>query len=124
MAKDLHEAFEHARRLFNAGEYDELGAMLDPDVILKRVRGPGSVMGIGDVIAFLKLHRKQQNPQLLNPKVSQKDEGTWGIVSGTADYKNRPSDTGTTAVQLTFIFVRSDSNGDWAIINLFAVPTK
>lgn len=125
MAKDLREAFEQASTLFNAARYDDLGAMLDCDVVLKRVGSPGLLVGIGDVIVYLNTHQKPQNPQLLNPKISyQLDKGTWGIVSGTAEYKNKQGDSGTTTVQFTFIFARSDPNSDWLIINLFAVPTK
>jgi hypothetical protein len=124
MAKDLLEAFIQAAQLFNTGNIDEVGEIFDSDVIMKRVGDPGSVVGIGNVIAYLK-RQKRQGPQLLNAKITfQQEKGTQGIVGGTADYRNRAGDSNTTPLQFTFVFARNDANGNWRLINLFAVPTK
>jgi hypothetical protein len=124
MAKDLRQAFQHAAELFNGGNMDEVGEIFDSDVIMKRVGDPGSVVGIGNVIAYLK-RQKRQNPQLLNAKITfQQEKGTQGIVGGTAEYKNRLGDSDTTPLQFTFVFARNDPNSNWRLINLFAVPTK
>jgi hypothetical protein len=126
MAKDLQQAFEQASALFNAGKYDELGALFDIDVTMKRVDDPGSIAGIGNLIAYLNTHQKPQKPQFLNVKIASKkgDKGTQGIVRGTAEYVDNQQNHKTIPVDFTFIFTRSDPTSDWLLINTFAVPTK
>jgi hypothetical protein len=124
MAKDLQKAFQEAGEFFNSGDMDQVGEIFDSEVIMKRIGDPGSVVGIGNVIAYLK-RQKRQKPQLLNVKITfQQEKSTHGIISGTAEYKNRSSDSETTPIQFTFIFARNDPNSNWRLINLFAVPTK
>jgi hypothetical protein len=124
MAKDLLKAFKEAAQHFNTGNMDKVGEIFDSDVIMKRIGDPGSVVGIGNVIAYLK-RQKRLGPKLTNPQITLKlDKGTQGIVGGTADYKNKASDSNTTPLQFTFVFARNDPNSNWRLINLFAVPTK
>jgi hypothetical protein len=124
MAKDLLKAFKEAAQHFNTGNMDKVGEIFDSDVIMKRIGDPGSVVGIGNVIAYLK-RQKRQGPKLQNPKITfQQEKGAQGIVSGTADYKNKASDSKTTPLQFTFVFARNDADSNWRLINLFAVPTK
>jgi hypothetical protein len=125
MATQLLQAFKQASELFNAGKYDELGAMLSSNVILKRVGDPGSIVGIGNVLGYLNTHQKSQQPQFLNDRIqAQIEKATQGIIGGTAEYRNKPGDRETIPVQFTFVFVRNDPNDDWMLTNLFAVPTK
>ena len=49
--------------LFNAGNYDEFGKFFDVDAVMKRVDDPGSISGIGNLMAYLNTHQKPQNPQ-------------------------------------------------------------
>ena len=124
MANDLQQAFQEAGEFFNSGDMDQVGEIFDSEVIMKRIGDPGSVVGIGNVIAYLK-RQKRQKPQLLNVKIAfQQEKSTQGIISGTAEYKNRSSDSKTMPIQFTFIFARNDPNSNWRLINLFAVPTK
>jgi hypothetical protein len=125
MATDLGQAFEQVSTLFNAGKYDELGKFFDEDAIMKRVDDPGSIAGIGNLIAYLNTHQKSQNPQFEDPKVTSKKErsSTQGIVIGTANYRDKKTDAKTIPVQFTFVFTRDNANSDWLLINAFAVPT-
>lgn len=126
MATDLQQAFKQAAALFNAGKYDELGALFHVDAIMKRVDDPGSIVGIGNLVAYLNTHQKSQQPQFEDVRiVSQRgDDGTQGIIIGTAKYRDKKQDHGTIPVQFTFVFTRDDNDSDWLLINAFAVPTE
>lgn len=125
MATDLGKAFDLVSTLFNEGRYDELGQFFDQDAIMKRVDDPGSISGIGNLMAYLKTHQKPQNPQFEDVKISSKKEpdATQGIVIGTAKYRDKKQDKNTIPVQFTFVFTRDDAKSDWLLINAFAVPT-
>jgi hypothetical protein len=124
MATDLGTAFEEVSALFNAGRYDDLGKFFDQDAIMKRVDDPGSIAGIGNLMAYLNTHQKPQNPQFEGAKITSKKEpsSTQGIVIGTANYRDKKTDKDTTPVQFTFVFTRDDAQSDWLLINAFAVP--
>ena len=125
MAKELRQAFDQASELFNAGNYNELGAILSSNVILKRVGDPGSIVGIGNVMAYLNTHQKSQQPQFVGPKIQmQLENGTQGVIGGAAEYRIKPGDRVMVPVQFTFVFVRNDPNDDWMLTNLFAVPAN
>src|SRR5258708_14191281 len=112
MAKDLLEAFKQAAQLFNTGNMEEVGEIFDSDVIMKRVGDPGPVVGIGNVIAYLK-RQKRQGPQLLNAKITfQQAKSAQGIVGGTANYKNRAGDPNTPPLPFTLVFARNDPNSN------------
>ena len=125
MSTDLQQAFEHAAKLFNEGSYDELGRLFHIDAIMKRVDDPGSIVGLGNLIAYLNTHQKPLNPQFEDVKIlSQKGvDGTHGIVIGTAKYRDKKQDKATIPVQFTFVFTRDDTDSDWMLINAFAVPS-
>jgi hypothetical protein len=125
MAKDLlMQAFEQASKLYNAGDYDKLGALLDIDVMLKRVDDPGYVAGIGNVIAYLNTHQKLLKPQFQNFQnvTSTGGNGTQGIVRGSADHVDNQQDRKTIPIDFTFVFTRDNTNSDWLLIIAFAVP--
>jgi hypothetical protein len=125
MATDLEKAFNQVSTLFNQGKYDELGQFFDEDAIMKRVDDPGSIAGIGNLMAYLNTHQKPQNPQFEGVTISSKKEpsSTQGIVIGTAKYRDKKTDADTIPVQFTFVFTRDDAQSDWLLINAFAVPT-
>ncbi len=125
MATDLGQAFDQVSTLFNAGNYDELGKFFDEDAVMKRVDDPGSIAGIGNLMAYLNTHQKSQNPQFEGVKITSKREPskTQGIVMGSAAYRDKKTDAKTIPVQFTFVFTRDDANSDWLLINAFAVPT-
>jgi hypothetical protein len=125
MAKDLLlDAFEQACKAYNAGEYDKLGALLDNDVILKRVDDASSVAGIGNVIAYLNTHQKALKPQIQNiQNVSTTGgNGTQGIVRGTAEHVDNQQNKKTIPIEFIFVFMRDNTNSSWMLINAFAIP--
>src|SRR6266481_1221261 len=108
MATDLGQAFDQVSQLFNAGNYDELGQFFDEDAIMKRVDDPGSIAGIGNLMAYLNTHQKPQNPQFEGVKITSKKQpsSAQGIVIGTANYRDKKTDSNTIPVQFTFVFTR------------------
>ncbi len=126
MSNDLSQTFKHATDLFNRGSYDELGALLHIDAILKRVDDPGSVVGIGNIIAYLNTQQKSQMPQIrdFEDVAYMGQDGTHGIVTGRAKYKDKQNDYGAIPIQFAFIFTRDGTGEDWRMINAFAVPMR
>ena len=126
MSTDLHQTFEHTVALFNEGKYNELGEFFDIDVIMKRVDDPGSIVGIGNLIAYLNTHQKSELPQFEDIKIESQrgDDDTQGIIVGTAKYRDKKHDRGTIPIRFSFVFTREDLDGDWLLINTFAVPTN
>jgi len=125
MAKDLLlDAFEQACKVYNAGEYDKLGALLDTDIIFKRVDDATSVVGIGNVIAYMNTHQKALKPQFQNiQNLSMTGvSGTQGIVRGTAEHVDNQQNKKTIPIEFIFVFTRDDTNSSWMLINAFAVP--
>lgn len=123
-SKDLKEAFHEALERFNGTEYLELRRLLDPDVILKRVDDPGSVVGIGNVMEYLLGRQKDLEPSL------KLDEEDWkgvtyhpsGQVSGIGRYRDSKNDKDGTLVRFTFWFTRKTDQEPWLLINAFAAP--
>lgn len=126
MSTDLQQTFYQAAELFNAGEYDKLCALFDIDAIMKRVDDPGSIVGIGNLLAYLNTHQKPLQPQLEDVKIvfQKGNDGTQGIVIGTARYRDAKQDQRTIPVQFSFVFTRDDKDSDWLLINAFAVPAE
>ena len=126
MSTNLQETFQQATSLFNAGDYDGLGRIFDIDAIMKRVDDPGSIVGLGNLMAYLNTHQRPLMPQFQNPVVQYAtgDQGTQGIIVGTANYLDKQSDRTTIPVQFTFVFAREDTSSDWLLVNAFAVPTQ
>src|ERR1700746_2719431 len=119
MSTDFEQTFEQAAKLFNDGSYDQLGRLFHLDAIMKRVDDPGSIVGLGNLIAYLNTHQKPLNPQFEDVKVQSRkaENGTQGIVIGTAKYRDKKSDHGTIPVQFTFVFSRDDTDSDWLLVN-------
>lgn len=126
MSAHLKEAFREAYTIFNGASYDDLLPMLDPDIILKRVDDAPSVVGVGNVMAYLKGRQVALKPKLDSFK--EKDltyvgeDGTNGQVSGLAQYHDSEKDKNGVAVRFTFTFTRSSETEDWLLINAFAAP--
>src|SRR5258708_9173912 len=99
--------------------------MFEYDVIMKRVEHPGSVVGIGNVLAYLNTHQQSQKPQFVNVNIQLQKEAmaaTHGIVSGNALFKNNQG--ASIPIHFTFVFARNNPDRDWLLVNLFAVPTN
>lgn len=126
MSTDLEKAFAHACGLFNNTQYDQLLPLLDPDIIMKRVDDPGSIVGVGNVIAYLRGRQAQLQPQFSNVHVEaiRGANGTNGQISGTARYQDEKKIPLTIPVRFTFTFARSSTDEDWLLINAFAAPIE
>jgi hypothetical protein len=124
MSAHLKEAFREVCTLFNSANYDDLLPMLDPDVILKRVDDAPSVVGVGNVMAYLKGRQAELKPKLDSPKdiTYVGGNGTNGQVSGLAQYHDSEKDKIGVAVRFTFTFNRGSDSEDWLLINAFAAP--
>jgi hypothetical protein len=123
MSKNLEQTFYDAIGAFNRGKYEEeLAPLLDPDIILKRVDDPGSVVGIGNVMAYLKFRQGKLNPQLdVTKPMLRQSSPTLGQVSGEAVYHDQNGDDGI-PVRFTFTFARGNENDAWLLVNGFAAP--
>ncbi len=123
MSKNLEQAFYEAIAAFNRGKYEEeLAPLLDPDIILKRVDDPGSVVGFANVMAYLRFQQGRLNPQLdVTKPAFRPPSATLGQVSGEGVYHDRKGDDGM-AVRFTFTFTRADENDEWLLVNGFAAP--
>lgn len=126
MSKNLKQAFKEACDLFNDGRYNDLLPRMDIDIILKRVDDPGSVVGIGNVIAYLNGHQEDQQPQfdLVKTETVRGEDETNGQISGTAHYQDNKHEDTKILVRFTFTFIRNDTDSDWMLINAFAAPTE
>jgi hypothetical protein len=130
MSTILHEAFKEACKLFNAGKYEELGKVSDPDVIMKRVDDPGSIAGIGNFVVYLKTHQGSEKPQIEIETINVENEivrgaaQTNGQISGTAEYRDKATDKETIPIRFAFTFTRKDNKAQWLLINVFAAPLK
>ena len=69
MSTDLRQAFKTACDLFNDAKYNDLGPLVDIDIVMKKVDDPGSIVGIGNVITYLNLQQAQQQPQFEVDKI-------------------------------------------------------
>jgi hypothetical protein len=125
MSTDLGRTFVEVSKLFNQAKYDQLGRYFDIDVIMKRVDDPGSIVGIGNLMAYLNAHQKVLKPQFENVKIVSEtgNKGTHGIITGTANYRDKKRDKNTIPVQFTFVFTRPDTKSDWLLAVTFATPT-
>lgn len=126
MSKNLQQAFKEACDLFNDAKYNDLLPLLDIDIILKRVDDPGSVVGIGNVIAYLNGHQADQQPQfeLVKTETVRGEDEINGQISGTAHYQDNKHKNTKILVRFTFTFARNDVSSDWMLINAFAAPTE
>jgi hypothetical protein len=132
MAKDLTDlkgAFDEVLDLFNRTDYVTLASKMDPDIITKRVLNPGSIVGIGNVQAYLIGRMKPLEPRMVNLR----DETYYpsdplaqatamnAQVSGTADYHDKGSGP-PTRVRFIWTLARKSNAEDWSLINAFAAP--
>jgi hypothetical protein len=126
MSTDLRQAFKTACDLFNGAKYNDLGPLVDIDIVMKKVDDPGSIVGIGNVITYLNLQQAQQKPQFEVDKIEtvRGADGTMGQISGTAHYQDKKRVNVKILVRFTFTFTRDDLGDDWMLINAFAAPME
>src|SRR5712692_10005853 len=94
---------------------------MDGDIIMKKVDDPGSVVGIGNVIKYLKGRQAQVGPQLTDIVCDGDpyETDTMAQVSGIGQMHDKSGDTGI-PVRFTFTFTRGRKDEDWLVINAFA----
>jgi hypothetical protein len=99
---------------------------MDIDIIMKRVDDPGSVVGIGNVIAYLNGHQASQQPQFDGVKIETVRGANElnGQISGTAYYQDKKHVNTKIPVRFTFTFARQDVSEDWLLVNAFAAPVE
>ena len=122
MSANLKETFYLAISHFNRTDYDELLPLMDGEIIMKKVDDPGSVVGIGNVINYLKGRQAQFKPELTDINLDGNpwaQNGTMAQVSGTAQYHDKKGAPGL-PVRFTFSFTRGSQDEDWMLINAFA----
>jgi hypothetical protein len=132
MAKGLQAAYDQVLGLFNKGDYPGLMGVIDADIILKRVLNPGSVVGIGNVEAYLRTHMMPLKPSFKNvaptlfPKPPADQTAVNAHVRGEGDYYddtvNKPA--ASTHVHFVWMFTRSNTSEDWSLIHVFGCPIK
>jgi hypothetical protein len=122
MKDALREEFKHQINLWNATNYDKLAERFDENIIMKKLDDPGSVIGIGNVLAYLNKNQKSKAPQFTLDDIQ--DVFIWGAgtiaqVVGTATYQDRRTQTPTTEVRFVFTYSRSSVHDDWLMVNAF-----
>jgi hypothetical protein len=131
MPVSLQAAFDDVLGHFNGVNYDGLMGVIDADIVLKRVLKPGSVVGIGNVEAYLVKHMAPLRPSFENlgpvtfyPPLPA-DKATYAHVRGTGDYYDDNVHAGkrkATRVHFVWIFTRSDVSEEWSLIHVFGCP--
>jgi hypothetical protein len=131
MSASLKAAFDEVLGHFNDVKYDDLMGVIDADIVLKRVLKPGSVVGIGNVEAYLVKHMAPLRPSFENlgavtfhPPLPA-TQATYAHARGTGDYYDdnvNPGKRKATRVHFVWIFTRSDVNEDWSLIHVFGCP--
>lgn len=127
--KDLEVTFDEVLQLFNRTDYETLATKMDPDIITKRVLNPGSIVGIGNVQAYLIGRMKPLQPRMLNLRdvtfypndQAARANALNGQVSGIAEYYDNQNGP-PTPVRFIWTFARKNNAEDWALINAFAAP--
>jgi hypothetical protein len=123
MPMDLGEAYQDVLDRFNNVDYEGLLGVFDPDIILKRVLNPHSIVGIGNVEPYLRTHMAPHKPSL--QKIADlhfhQASATYAYVSGTGDYYDDATKP-PTRVRFTWSFSRDDKTEEWSLINAFAAP--
>lgn len=124
----LTDRFLNGCSLFNSGKYDQLAPLLRPDVIMKKVDDPDSVVGIGNVISYLNSQQKPLLPQFDPDGVSEfpqpSDAAMHGVISGQGTYQDISIGPGSTLpfpVRYSFTFTRKNTSAMWLLIHASAV---
>ncbi len=131
MPVNLQAAFDDVRDRFNRVDYDGLMRVIDPDIVVKRVLKPGSIVGIGNVETYLLKHMAPLRPSFENlggvtfyPAAHA--TAINAHIHGTGDYydDNVNVSKGRTATRVLFIwtFTRSVDTEEWLLINVFGCP--
>jgi len=129
----LIDAYKDVLSLFNKPDYTALLRVMDPDIVVKRVLKPGSIVGIGDVESYLIRHMLPLRPKFdivgvptFHPQPPADKAAMDARVSGTGDYYDDTIKTSPTPTRVLFIwtFTRTDTTQEWLLINAFGAPTS
>jgi hypothetical protein len=132
MAVDLPGAFQNIHNLFNTWNYTGMGAVMDQNIIAKRLLHPDSVSGKNNVTPYLNSQMLPDRPTLtylsnivyypLTP--ADQANATYGHVSGDGLYCDSTVKGDTPfPVHFTWCFTRSGTTQDWLLVNVFGYRT-
>jgi hypothetical protein len=132
MPVDLQAAYQDVLDRFNGVDYVNLMRVMDPDIIVKRVLKPGSIVGIGNVETYLLRHMAPLSPSFENvaptfdpPNPAAQATAIYAHVRGTGDYYDdnvTPGARVATPVHFVWTFTRSNTTEEWLLIHVFGVP--
>ena len=120
---DIYAKFQAVYR-GDAANYDALVDTMDPDVIVKRVRVPVSLIGTDAVRQYLNEGMRGRHCHFENVSksvwVNQKE--LYGTVSGQGDYYDDDNEVNPTRVTFAWCFTRATTKDDWVLVNVFGAP--
>jgi hypothetical protein len=129
MSVNLQQAFADVLDQFNRVHYNDLMKLMDPDIIVKRVLKPGSIVGIGNVETYLLRHMAPLSPSFENVAPTfyppNPAAATSAHVRGTGEYYDdnvTPGARVATPVHFVWTFTRSNTTEEWLLIHVFGCP--
>jgi hypothetical protein len=127
-AKTVIDAFNRPVKDANGHfDYYTLLSIMDPDVVIKRVLNPGSIVGIGNVESYLNYHMGPNEAYLnydqANWQLYPKNPTTHGEVNGTGTYHDDHGKT-TATIKFTLVFARKTNKDNWALTSAIATPEQ
>jgi hypothetical protein len=121
---DLKKAFDEAIWAFNgareAKNYDGLLPYLAADIVMKRVRGPESVVGNYEVIEYLNSSQVGKWPMVKYLDIQAYVAGNYGAV--TCAKGTYTDSSGPLSVQVAFCFKYDAAHGKWLVANANCTP--
>jgi hypothetical protein len=111
--------FKLANKLWNDVNYDDLGELFDVDIIMKKLDDPGSVVGIGNALTYLKKNQVVRRPQFnVTRQFSPYKSPLLVQVSGEGKYLDKTGEA-EIPVLFTFTFKREKEDKEWLLVNAF-----
>jgi len=128
----LQTAFDAVLVAFNATppDYDTLVKTVEPDVIIKRVLFPGSIIGMGNVESYLKHHMLPLQPRLHNLAIDwwwEVPAQTHGQVRARGDYVDStipPPPSAAVPIHFNLVFIRKSTVEPYTLHSAFATRTS
>jgi Dyp-type peroxidase family len=126
---NLEHVFRRLRDLFNARNYDGMRPLLDVNITWKRLHGSDSIVGVDQVVQWLKEEKTSLTPQFIPNPEGLKTAALTGdgsmLVSGPARWQGDKSNDKTEDIKYYFTFTREGrEGGSWFLINAFALLDK
>jgi hypothetical protein len=84
MKDALREEFKRQVNLWNTANYEKLAERFDENIIMKKLDDPGSVIGIGNVLAYLRYaERTSSSRALASTKLGVSNPSVKDLWTGT-----------------------------------------